>query len=244
MALDKVIDSAQLDANLVSVADAIRERGGISSSLEFPSDFISEIGKLGNVEQHLADVLNLTATEIVNSMTTRIPGGFQEGNTNLTKVSLPSVTVIESNSFNACSALTDIHFPAVTTMYSAAFNGAGITQVYLPKLTTLDGWGYTFYSCRNMTKAYFPKLITRIADADFHTCRSLETLILGSDTFCPLNASNVFSQTPIAGYNGATGYIYVKKALIDTYKTATNWSVYANQFRAIEDYPSVLEGWE
>jgi hypothetical protein len=35
------------------------------------------------------------------------------------------------------------------------------------------------------------------------------------------------------------GYIYVPKALIEDYKVATNWSTFADQFRAIEDYPEM-----
>ena len=43
MALDKLVDSAQLDADLESVADAIREKGGTSEELSFPNDFITAI---------------------------------------------------------------------------------------------------------------------------------------------------------------------------------------------------------
>lgn len=43
----------------------------------------------------------------------------------------------------------------------------------------------------------------------------------------------VANGTPIA--NG-TGYIYVPSALIEQYKVAENWSTYASQFRALEDY--------
>lgn len=37
----------------------------------------------------------------------------------------------------------------------------------------------------------------------------------------------------------ATGYIYVPQSLVDQYKAATNWATYANQIRAIEDYPEI-----
>ena len=40
-------------------------------------------------------------------------------------------------------------------------------------------------------------------------------------------------NTPIAS---GTGYIYVPAALVDSYKAATNWSNFAAQFRALEDY--------
>ena len=43
MAFDKVIDSAVLDANLTSVADAIRAKGGTSEPLSFPEGFISAV---------------------------------------------------------------------------------------------------------------------------------------------------------------------------------------------------------
>lgn len=43
MAFDKVIDSAQLDADLTSVADAIRERAGTSGKLDFPSGMVSAV---------------------------------------------------------------------------------------------------------------------------------------------------------------------------------------------------------
>lgn len=43
MALDKLIDSTQLDSDLTSVADAIRAKSGGSSQLAFPAGFVSEI---------------------------------------------------------------------------------------------------------------------------------------------------------------------------------------------------------
>lgn len=43
MAIDKVIDSAQLDADLTSVADAIRTKGGTSAALAFPAGFVSAV---------------------------------------------------------------------------------------------------------------------------------------------------------------------------------------------------------
>lgn len=43
MALDKVIDSAVLDAGLTSVADAIRAKGGTSEQMAFPEGFVSAV---------------------------------------------------------------------------------------------------------------------------------------------------------------------------------------------------------
>ena len=46
MAIDAFIDSSQLNADLSSVADAIRLKSGGSSQLAFPSGFISEINSI------------------------------------------------------------------------------------------------------------------------------------------------------------------------------------------------------
>lgn len=43
MAIDKSIDSTQLAADLTSVADAIRSKGGTSAQLAFPAEFVSAI---------------------------------------------------------------------------------------------------------------------------------------------------------------------------------------------------------
>ena len=43
MAVDKSVDSAQLDAALSAVADAIRSKGGTEAALSFPAGFVSAI---------------------------------------------------------------------------------------------------------------------------------------------------------------------------------------------------------
>lgn len=46
MAIDKLVDSAQLESDLTSVADAIRAKTGGTADLAFPADFVSEIGSI------------------------------------------------------------------------------------------------------------------------------------------------------------------------------------------------------
>lgn len=43
MALDKLVDSSQLDADLTSVANAIRTKGGTNGQLSFPQGFVDAI---------------------------------------------------------------------------------------------------------------------------------------------------------------------------------------------------------
>ena len=46
MAVDKLVDSAQLESDLTDIADAIRAKTGKSTSMEFPGEFVSEIGSI------------------------------------------------------------------------------------------------------------------------------------------------------------------------------------------------------
>ena len=48
MAVDKSVDSAQLDAALSAVADAIRSKGGTEAALSFPAGFVSAVEALGS----------------------------------------------------------------------------------------------------------------------------------------------------------------------------------------------------
>lgn len=46
MSVDKLVDSTQLDADLTSVANAIRTKGGTSASLAFPAGFLTAIAAI------------------------------------------------------------------------------------------------------------------------------------------------------------------------------------------------------
>ena len=50
MALDKAVDSAQLDADLESVADAIREKAESNSALEFPAGYVEGVNLITNFD--------------------------------------------------------------------------------------------------------------------------------------------------------------------------------------------------
>lgn len=46
MAIDKAVDSSQLDAGLTSIADSIRAKGGTSDALTFPDGFAAAIAAI------------------------------------------------------------------------------------------------------------------------------------------------------------------------------------------------------
>ena len=127
----------------------------------------------------------------------------------------PEIEIISVNMFGNCSKLMSVFFPIATEVQAVAFQ-----------------------NCKALDWIDFP-CVTRIVTQAFSGCSALVSLILRADSVATLEAANAFSKTPIAD---GTGFVYVPKALVNSYKSATNWSTYATQIRAIEDYPDICGG--
>ena len=154
--------------------------------------------------------------------------------TSLKTLNFPQVTEIGSNSFRSCIALSHANFPLATSIKNYAFQDCtALVSVDFPVAATV--MDYAFSGCSALTTIDFPA-VTSISSNAFKSCKSLTAIILRSGTMATLGNTNAFSGMPISG---GTGYVYVPSALVDSYKTANNWSTYASQIRAIEDYPEI-----
>lgn len=182
---------------------------------------------------------------------------------NLARVNLPLVTYIDT--FRDTPALLEYNFSNVRHINQYGFYASGIKKVVSESITNINGqrtfdscpnltyvnlpnvpetgWQWNFSNCPALKKAVFANA-TEIGSGEFNKDPSLETLVLGSKTVVKLNNANAFVGTPI---EFGTGYVYVPRTLEDgsdgvtAYQAATNWSTYATQFRAIEDYPGIEE---
>ena len=124
------------------------------------------------------------------------------------------MTVVKANMFDYCTILSTVRLGKVTSIESTAFRG-----------------------CHGLITADFP-VAEKIDSYCFRRCDALETLIIRTPAVAQLVNKNALQNTLI---DDGTGFIYVPSALVETYKTTTNWVTYASQFRAIEDYPRVTE---
>lgn len=169
---------------------------------------------------------------LVTGITT---GGFLDCS-ELVTANFPIATSVGSKAFNGCASLESINAPEITSVGSGTFEGcSALTSLYFPKAKTING--RAFFGCSSATKIDLPVAATIPGGYTFGDCTALTALILRkSDAICTLAYATSFNNTPISG---GTGYIYVPAALVDNYKSATNWSTYANQIRAIEDYPDI-----
>ena len=161
-----------------------------------------------------------------------------------------------NNNYRNFSNLTTLNAPKLVYLYGK-MRYCGVTTLNLPMLKTTP----TFNNCTALTKAVLGidstddvglnanmfqndtsltevQLKTANIPSNCFASTALSTLVLYNPssagvTITTLTSTAAFAGTPIAA---GTGYIYVPRDKISEYEADTNWSTYAGQFRAIEDY--------
>lgn len=185
-------------------------------------------------------VIMRTVTEVIDQHINTISDYTFYGCAALKTVIGTNVTGIRTDCFTGCTALETVSFPVLKVMDGYFRNCTALKNVDLPQVKDIRKQ-YAFEKCTALERIDLP-LCTHIGVGKnyscyaFHYCSSLTTAILRSETMCDLDDTSVFADTPISK---GTGYIYVPKALIESYQAHEKWSTYANQFRAIEDYPEI-----
>ena len=165
----------------------------------------------------------------------------------ITSLSLPKLETVGVSVFASCQNLVEIKLPKIIkTSVSCFISCKALETIILPSVTTMTA-GTEFSACTALKKVILPSITelgyTTLYSATFKQCTALEALILPSDTMCTLKSgAGAFGNTSTSYASGIslnTGYIYVPEALLESYKTGTNWSAYQARFRAIEDYPEI-----
>lgn len=186
------------------------------------------------IREHAFDSCeNLALTKLPEGITKLTTSVFSSC-TNLAITKLPEgMTSIGQYSLNACRNIKLTELPDnLIEIKSAAFrycDKLAITK--LPKgMTKLES--STFLGCISLTELDITsENFSSIASQCFYECTNLTKIIIRADNVT-LNNISAFRKTPIE--NG-TGYIYVPDDTVETYKTATNWSTYANQIKGISE---------
>lgn len=156
-------------------------------------------------------------------------------NCNLLELSeLPSgTTKIGNYCFGFCTPITISTLPnTITSLGSDCFRRTGVTISELPSGVANIPSG-CFRDCKNMTEITCLGAISVISGWSFNGCTNLEKLVISNNTTVPkLQNTNAFNGTKIAS---GTGYIYVPDDLVESFKTATNWSAYADQIKGVSE---------
>lgn len=157
--------------------------------------------------------------------------------TTLTSCEFKNVETIKSYGFYYCSSLLELNFPKVTTIELNAFSdckAATIARFNSLKKIITD----VVRSLTTMKIVYIPN-IESISGAPFADCTGLEAIVITqTNTIATLATTNVFVRSGIA--NG-TGFVYVPDNLVESYKSATNWSSFATQIKGLSELPNDIK---
>lgn len=232
----------------VAITDAFRNKLGSTEMIK-----AGNIPSMLNSFQKYVDMISDSVTSISDENVTSVrQSGFSYCK-KLQEVYLPNVTFIGTDAFLACEALSKINIQNVETLDDSALAlCCRITELYLPKAITIGR-----SACNNMAALKKVTLgnVKTIGNAAFHGNDYLEEIDISlnenvdgidamafSNSFrlsklairgtalIPLKNSNALEDTSIAD---GEGKIYVDPSMVDTYKTATNWSNYAYAIEAI-----------
>ena len=146
----------------------------------------------------------------------------------LPEISFPLLTTVPSSAFYNCSELATLDLPKVIRIFDSAFCNTKVTALNFPLVTSVGS--SAFSNCSSLSTAKFPKA-TSIGSSAFSSCSSMSSLIVGTElgdetAICTLGGT---SSLP-----SSIGAIYVPYRLQDKYKTATNWSTFADKIQAYE----------
>lgn len=122
------------------------------------------------------------------------------------------------------NTLIEIRDDRILTLRKDAFRSSKLTKAILPNIDKVTNMSFS------ESKLEFLDVASAKTFEDYavRSC-PLKTVILRMSEVCSL--LSMTGNDPLA-----TADIYVPAALIDSYKSATNWSTYADRFRALEDY--------
>lgn len=245
MALDKLVDSTQLDNNLTSVANAIRAKSGGTGQLAFPAGFVSEIGNIsgGGITptgtKEITISKNGTITEDVTNyasaaITVNVPSQAAEftGDDYLARYKSTDDFVSQTQKtwtgfgFGANFAARGVRLMAATGEWNqyalqSLLNGNTKIKYFVAPLLN---------SCSvNMAKSATALLgvdvgAVNIYSTAFSGCTALNVLVLRRTAgVCALANINAFTNSPFAS-GKAGGTLYVPQSLLASYQSAANWS--------------------
>ena len=222
-----IIESVKTD-----IKSAIENKGVDMTGVSFPG-YASKIGEIsggGTVgwDQKSLTEGNIEIINIDNSASFVASNAFT--GKNIQTVNLPYATSVYNSAFYNCYSLSQVSLPMCSYIGSSTFyNCYSLSQVSLPMCSYIGG--SVFKYCNSLSQVSLP-MCSYIGSYTFWYCRSLSLITIGYSSVCGLGSSNVFNATQITS---STGSIYVPASLVDSYKSANNWSYFSTQIFPIPE---------
>ena len=231
----------QLDRLREKLRNILMDKGIIKDKNATLEELVEAVKAL-NPENCVKDFLNGDLISYVNNEITSIRVGCFTGMPRLEKVRLDNALNILQQSFNDCTRLKHLHLPKVqkiTSSNSGFISRTQIENLILPELVSFSDW-YTFYT-PDLRRLIAPKCTTIQPHKPFidDTIRLLDCRLCFEFSQANLEiyvcrSTSTIPKLSNAGLIRNVKEIYVTEKIIESFKTATNWSVYADKIKPIE----------
>lgn len=210
------------ETSLTNIANAIRNKNGTAAKYK-PSEMANAISQITTSEDLTSELTEqntlittqeTTIDDIVSALQGKSAGG---GDTSLEDSFMTgSITYYRNDRIT------------LTSQYCLAGRNNLIT-VELPNVKELQT--RACFMCSNLERIELDN-IERFYSGVFYGNYALKSVVIRTSTVATLVARDVFSNSTIAS---GTGYIYVPDDLVNSYKTATNWSEFASQIKGVSE---------
>ena len=208
--MSQLIDNLNtIESVKTDIKSAIENKGVDMTGVSFPG-YASKIGEIsvgGGWDQKSFTEGVVKIINLDNSASFVASSAFMN-NTTIQTVNLPYATIVRNYAFFNCSSLSQISLPMCEFLGENAF-----------------------YNCTLLTQMSLP-VCSYISSGTFYRCRLLSIITIGYSGIRSLTTSDAFNGAQITS---STGSIYVPASLVDSYKSASNWSYFSTQIFPISE---------
>ena len=136
------------------------------------------------------------------------------------------VSYIGESAFENCTSILSVELPSnIQSIGTAAFSGCSkLKKIEFPDSITIIA-DEAFSYCSSLESIILPAKISSLGDNVFSNCSALSSVVLLSESVVPVNPTAFTACS-------ANIQFYCTTALIDAYKTSSNWENYKNNFVA------------
>lgn len=143
---------------------------------------------------------------------------------------------IYNNTFLSCWEIEGVILPdGVTAIGNYAFNACRKLSSINALNDVVDIKMYAFSNCYKLPKIIIGSKIVSIGQGAFIGCSSLESVTIYATTPPKIESDTFFVSNSSGAVMPSTCKFYVPAESLEAYKTATNWSNYADKIFAIEE---------